>query len=73
MRSFVICNPRHITFRLSNQLYKWVGSCSRYGANNHVYRVLVVEPGGKGPLGRPRRIWKNNITILRKIYVRETE
>jgi hypothetical protein len=26
-----------------------------------VYRVLVGEPEGKGPLGRPRFIWKDNI------------
>jgi hypothetical protein len=26
-----------------------------------VYRVLVGKPKGKGPLGRPRRRWENNI------------
>jgi hypothetical protein len=25
-----------------------------------VYRVLVGKPGGKRPLGRPRRIWMDN-------------
>jgi hypothetical protein len=28
-----------------------------------VYRVLVGRPGGKGPLGRPRRRWENNIMM----------
>jgi hypothetical protein len=40
-----------------------------YRANNHVYKVLVVEPGGKRTLGRPRRIWEDNI----KIYIREIQ
>jgi hypothetical protein len=32
------------------------------------YKILVGNPGGKGPLGRPRRRWKDNIkTDLRKI------
>ena len=28
-----------------------------------VYRVLVGEPGGKRPLGRPRRRWEDNIKM----------
>jgi len=28
-----------------------------------VYRVLVGIPGGKRPLGRPRRRWENNIKM----------
>jgi len=28
-----------------------------------VYRVLVGKPEGKGPLGRPRRRWEDNIEM----------
>jgi hypothetical protein len=28
-----------------------------------VYRVLVGKPGGKRPLGRPRRRWGDNIKM----------
>jgi hypothetical protein len=28
-----------------------------------VYRVLVVKPEGKRPLGRPRRKWEDNIEM----------
>jgi hypothetical protein len=28
-----------------------------------VYRVLVEEPEGKRPLGRPRRRWEDNIKM----------
>jgi hypothetical protein len=31
--------------------------------NGIAYRELVRKPGGKRPLGRPRRGWKDNITI----------
>jgi hypothetical protein len=30
------------------------------GERRGVYRVLVGKPGGKRPLGRPRRRWENN-------------
>jgi hypothetical protein len=28
-----------------------------------VYKVLVVKPEGKRPLGRPRRRWEDNIRM----------
>jgi hypothetical protein len=28
-----------------------------------VYRVFLVKPEGKRPLGRPRRIWVDNISV----------
>jgi hypothetical protein len=32
------------------------------------YRVLVVKPEGRRPLGRPRRNWEDNIKMdLRKV------
>jgi hypothetical protein len=31
------------------------------GYRRGVYRVLVGKPGGKRPLGRPRRRWEANI------------
>ena len=33
------------------------------GERRGVYRVLVREPEGKIPLGRPRRRWENNIKM----------
>jgi hypothetical protein len=29
----------------------------------NAYRILVREPGGKGPLERPRRSWVDNIKM----------
>jgi hypothetical protein len=33
------------------------------GEDRGVHRVLVGKPEGKGPLGRPRRRWEDNIKI----------
>ena len=39
------------------------GACSAYRQGRGVYRVLVGKPGGKRPLGRPRRRWEYNIQM----------
>jgi hypothetical protein len=36
------------------------------GEERNAYRILVGEPEGKRPLGRPRRRWENNIKINRR-------
>jgi hypothetical protein len=33
------------------------------GEKRNVYRLLVGKPGGKRPLGRPRRSWIDNIKM----------
>jgi hypothetical protein len=33
------------------------------GKSRGVYTVLVGKPGGKRPLGRPRRRWEDNIKM----------
>ena len=36
---------------------------ARMGERRGVYRVLVVKPEGKKPLGRPMRRWEDNIKM----------
>jgi hypothetical protein len=43
------------------------GACSTNGGEEDGYRILVGKPEGKGPLGRPRRRWVDNI----KMHLRE--
>ena len=38
-------------------------ACGTYGWGEGVYRVLVGEPEGKKPLGRPRRRWVHNVRM----------
>jgi hypothetical protein len=47
---------------------RWVGYVARMGERRGVYRVLVGNPVGKRPLGRPRRRWEDNIRMgLREV------
>jgi hypothetical protein len=39
------------------------GPCSTNGEKMNAYRLLVGNPQGKIPLGRPRRRWVDNIRI----------
>jgi hypothetical protein len=39
------------------------GPCSTNGEKRNAYRLLVVKPEGKRPLGRPRRRWVDNIRM----------
>jgi hypothetical protein len=43
-------------------------ACITHGEKRNAYRVLVEKPEGKRQLGRPRRMWEDNIkTDLREI------
>jgi len=42
---------------------RWARHVARMGEDSGVQRVLVGKPGGKRPLGRPRRRWEDNIKI----------
>jgi len=42
---------------------RWAGHVARMDEKREVYRVLVRNPEGKRPLGRPRRRWVNNIRM----------
>ena len=35
----------------------------RMGEGRGMHKVLVGKPEGKGPLGRPRRRWEDNIKM----------
>jgi hypothetical protein len=40
---------------------KWARHVARMWENRNAYRILVEMPEGKRPLGRPRRMWVDNI------------
>ena len=51
-------------FRLiKSRRMRWAGHVVRMGYMRGVYRVLVGKPEGKGPLGRPRHKWDDNIKM----------
>jgi hypothetical protein len=38
-------------------------TCSTMGERRDAYRVLMVKPEGRRPLGTPRRRWEDNIKM----------
>ena len=42
---------------------RWAGHVARMGEDRGVHRVLVGKTEGKGPLGRPRCRWEDNIKM----------
>jgi len=42
---------------------RWAGHVARMWEERGVYRVLMGKPEGRRPLGRPRRIWVDNIRM----------
>ena len=47
---------------------RWAGHVARMGEGRGIYRILVVKPKGKRPLGRPRRRLEDNIKLdLREV------
>jgi hypothetical protein len=42
---------------------RWVVHVAKMGVNRNAYRLLVEEPGGKRPLGRPRQKLLDNIQM----------
>jgi hypothetical protein len=42
---------------------RWAGHVARMGPKRNAYRILVGKPGGKRPLGRPRRRRVDNIKL----------
>jgi hypothetical protein len=42
---------------------RWAGHVARMGEERNEYRLLAGKPGGRRPLGRPRRRWTDNIKM----------
>jgi hypothetical protein len=53
---------------IKSRRMRWAGHVARMREKSNAYRILVGNPEGKRPLGRPRRRWVYNIKIdLREI------
>ena len=48
---------------IKSRRMRWAGHMARMGEESGVYRVLVGKLEGRGPLGRPRRRWVDNIRM----------
>jgi hypothetical protein len=48
---------------MKSRRMRWAGHVAQLGGKRNVYRLLVVKPEGKRPLGRPRCRWVDNIKM----------
>jgi hypothetical protein len=46
---------------MKSRRMRWAGHVARTGRG--VYRILVENPEGKRPMGRPRRRWEDHIKL----------
>jgi hypothetical protein len=55
-------SPNIVRLNKSRRM-RWAGHVARMGEGRGIYRFLVGRPEGKRPLGRPRRMWEDNIKM----------
>jgi hypothetical protein len=58
----ILYSPNTVRVIKSTRM-RWAGHVVRMEEGRGVFRVLVGKPGGKRPLGRPKRRWEDNIKI----------
>ena len=64
----ILYSSPDIIRNIKSRRLRWAGHVARMGESRKAYRVLVGRPGGKRPLGRPRRRWEDNIKMdLREV------
>jgi hypothetical protein len=56
------CSPTIVRVMKSSRM-RWAWHVARMGVGRGVYRILLGEPDGKRPLGRPRCRWEDNIKM----------
>ena len=61
-RDDLYCPPNMVQVIKSRRM-RWAGRVARMGEGRGVYRVLVWNPEGKRPLGRPRSRWEDNMKM----------
>jgi hypothetical protein len=48
---------------IKSRRIRWAGHVARTVEKMNAYRILVGNPGGKRPLGRPRHKWVDHIKM----------
>jgi hypothetical protein len=62
-----MCSYQNIILQIKSMEMWWAGHVARIGEERKMYRVLLGNPEGKRPHGRPRRRWENGIKMDRDI------
>jgi hypothetical protein len=55
----ILYSSPNIIRQIKSRRLRWMGHAACMREERNVYKVLIGKPEGKGPLGRPRRRWKD--------------
>jgi hypothetical protein len=61
--NFITRTRTNIIRMIKSRKVRWTGHVARIREKRNAYRILVGKPEGKRQLGRPRRMWLNNIKM----------
>jgi len=53
----------NVPWVIKSRRMRWAGHVARMEDRRGAYRVLMWRPDGRGPLGRPRCRWEENLKI----------
>jgi hypothetical protein len=71
MEAGILCfviNLGNLIYVIISRRMRWAGHVARLGEKRNACRIMVGNPEGKIPLGRPRRRWVDNIKMdLREV------
>jgi len=59
----VLCSAPNIAWVIKSRKIRWANHVACMRERRSVYRVLVVKPEGKRPIGSPRCRWEDNIKM----------
>jgi hypothetical protein len=59
----ILYSSPNIIRQIETRRMRWAGHVARMGEERNVYGVLMENPEGKTPLGKPRRRWEDGIRM----------
>ena len=59
--TFSLYRSSNIVRVIKSRRLRWAGHVARMAEGRSVFEILTGKHTGKGPLGRPRRRWEDNI------------
>ena len=63
MSNFIVCTIHIYSQVIKSRRMRWVGHVARMEEGRSSFKILTGKPTGKRTLGRPRRIWEDNIRM----------
>ena len=63
MRDFIVHTVHLIVRVIKSRRLRWAGHVAGMEKGRSAFKNLTGKPTGKGPLGRPRRRWEDNIRM----------